>query len=187
MESKVKGAICSLQEDVKNHINILSLTSWNTQLIINLVIMASRVGYFLWKCRMWKILCLAHPIFFFFFFGKKIDIKSLLGMCVYVTELKGRKCFILKPGCHWLLLTKWARVFYANGMNHFFDSVCISSTMFFWMLPEWRKRDVGKKLSVLMMSLAQDPELCKPFYERHRGGRVLPERRIRGRDLLLNV
>ena len=108
--------------------------------------MASRVGYFLWKCRMWKILCLAHPIFFFFF-RKKIDIQSLLGMCVYVTELKGRKCFILKPGCHWLLLTKWARVFHANGMNHLFDSVRLSSTMFFWMLPGWRKRDVGKKLA----------------------------------------
>ena len=162
MESKVKGAICSLQEDVKNHINILSLTSWNTQLIINLVIMASRVGDFLWKCRMWKILCLAHPIFFFFFFfwKKKIDIKSLLGMCVYVTELKGRKCFILKPGCHWLLLTKWARVFHANRMNNLFDSVHLSSTMFFYsLLPRWRKRDVGKKLIVLMMSLAQDPEL----------------------------
>lgn len=61
-------------------------------------------------------------------------------MCVYVTELKGRKCFILKPGCHWLLLTKWARVFHANRMNNLFDSVHLSSTMFFWMLPGWRKR-----------------------------------------------
>lgn len=85
---------------------------------------------------------------FFFFLRKKIDIQSLLGMCVYVTELKGRKCFILKPGCHWLLLTKWARVFHANGMNHLLDSVRLSSTMFFWVLPGWRKRDVGKKLAV---------------------------------------
>lgn len=81
-------------------------------------------------------------------------------MCVYVTELKGRKSFILKPGCHWLLLTKWARVFHANRMNNLFDSVHLSSTMFFYsLLPRWRKRDVGKKLIVLMMSLAQDPEL----------------------------
>lgn len=55
MESKVKGAICSLQEDVKNHINILSLTSWNTQLIINLVIMASCIGCFLRKSVVWKM------------------------------------------------------------------------------------------------------------------------------------
>ena len=185
MESKVKGAICSLQEDVKNHINILSLTSWNTQLIINLVIMASRVGYFLWKCRMWKILCLAHHIFFFFLKKKKIDIKSLLGVCVYVTELKGRKCFILKPGCHWLLLTKWARVMQMEWITYLILSTYhlpCSSGCYLDV-----ERDVGKKLVVLMMSLAQDPELCKPFYERHRGGRVLPERRIRGRDLLLNV
>lgn len=33
--------------------------------------------------------------------------------------------------------------------------------MFFYsLLPGWRKRDVGKKLIVLMMSLAQDPELA---------------------------
>lgn len=55
MESKVKGAICSLQEDVKNHINILSLTSWNTQLIINLVIIASCIGCFLRKSIVWKM------------------------------------------------------------------------------------------------------------------------------------
>lgn len=61
MESKVKGAICSLQEDVKNHINILSLTSWNTQLIINLVIMASCIGCFLRKSIVWKMCLLTCP------------------------------------------------------------------------------------------------------------------------------
>lgn len=61
MESKVKGAICSLQEDVKNHINILSLTSWNTQLIINLVIMASCIGCFLRTGIMWKMCLATHP------------------------------------------------------------------------------------------------------------------------------
>lgn len=61
MESKVKGAICSLQEDVKNHINILSLTSWNTQLIINLVIMASCSGCFLRTGIVWKMCLRTHP------------------------------------------------------------------------------------------------------------------------------
>lgn len=30
------------------------------------------------------------------------------------------------------------------------------------LLPGWKKRDVGNKKVVLMMSLAQDPELANP-------------------------
>ena len=73
MESKVKGAICSLQEDVKNHINILSLTSWNTQLIINLVIMASCIGCFLRRSIVWKMCLLTSSYWEIYFFVWKSE------------------------------------------------------------------------------------------------------------------
>lgn len=87
MESKVKGAICSLQEDVKNHINILSLTSWNTQLIINLVIMASCIGCFLRKSVVWKMCLLTSSYWDMYFLCESQNPVICLCLCEQISVI----------------------------------------------------------------------------------------------------
>lgn len=155
MESKVKGAICSLQEDVKNHINILSLTSWNTQLIINLVIKASRIGYLPWNCRVWKMLILAHPPLYLFIWEQNIEVWNA-SLRERGVEKRSIPLYsqAMATSC-WLSNI----AFHVDGMKHIFESA-MSLCNF---LPGWRQRH--KWGNNLMILLREDIGNARPLWQ----------------------